>query len=94
MKDIKIKNRGEVKMKTKRVMGLFLALVMFMAYLPLNPIANYANDDININDAFPDKNFRDYVRRFDTDRNGNLSKVELDNVKKISINNQSISSLR
>ena len=81
-------------MKTKRVMGLFLALVMFMAYLPLNPIASYANDDININDAFPDKNFRDYVRRFDTDRNGNLSKVELDNVKKISINNQSISSLR
>ena len=81
----------------KRIMGFFLALVMFLGCLPLNPIASYANGDVEINDKnFPDKNFREYVKR-NFDKNpcdGKLSKDELDKVTEISIKYQSDSSLR
>ena len=44
-----------MKMKMKRMMGLFLALVMSIGCLSLNPIASYANDagakTFNINDG-------------------------------------------
>ena len=83
-------------MKAKRIMGFFLSLVMFTAYLPLNPIASYANDgDVTINEEnFPDENFRKYVRKnFDNDGNGILSKDECDNVKEISINVYPVNSL-
>ena len=75
-------------------MGFFLALVMVMGFLSLNPIASYANDtvandnangDVKIDDAFPDKDFRNYVRRFDTNQDGNLNQDELDKVTEISI---------
>ena len=84
-------------MKMKRIMGFFLALVMFLGCLPLNPIASYANGDVEINDKnFPDKNFRKYVKR-NFDKNpcdGKLSKDELDKVTEISIEKKSVSSLK
>ncbi len=86
-----------MKIRMKRIMGFFLALVMVMGSLPLNPIVSYANDDIKI-DAhnFPDANFRKYVsdRSIDGNGNGYLTKDELDKVKKISIIKKSISSLK
>ena len=77
-------------MKMKRIMGFFLALVMFMGYLPLNPIASYANGDVKIDDKnFPDENFRNYVSHFfDKDKDGKLSQDELDEVKEISIDDR------
>lgn len=77
-------------------MGFFLALVMFMGCLPLNPIASYANGDVEINETnFKDENFRNYVKdRFDENKDGNLSKDELDKVEKIYINSHSVSSLK
>ena len=79
----------------KRIMGFFLALVMFMGCLPLKPIASYANGDVKIDDAFPDENFRNYVKdRFDENKDGNLSQDELDKVKYIHISGQSVSSLK
>ena len=89
-----------MKMKTKRILGLFLALVMFMCCLSLNPIVSYANGDVSgsvkIDDEnnFPDENFRNYVMRFDTDRNGKLSQQELDSVTDINVKEISVSSLK
>ena len=90
--------------KSKRIMRFFLALVMFMGCLYLNPIASYANDDVNgdvangdveINDKnFPDEAFRNYVKNFDIVGDRYLSKDELDRVTDISINNKSVSSLK
>ena len=101
MKDIKTKNRGEVKMKTKRILGFFLALVMLMGCMPLNPIASYADDNavnggvkIDDNNNFPDEKFRAYVKSFDTDNNGYLSQTELDRVTEILIWSRSFSSLQ
>lgn len=53
-----------------------------------------ATADVNINSAFPDANFREYVTQYDSDGNGVLSQAELDAVTTISITqNQNISSL-
>lgn len=85
----------KMKMKMKRIMGFFLALVMFMGYLPLNPIASYANGDVEINETnFEDENFRNYVKALDKNKDGNLSQDELDKVKHIDIYGTSVSSLK
>ena len=74
-------------------MGFFLALVMFMGCLPLNTIETYATEgDVAIDEAhFPNENFRNYVsREFDTNKDGKLSKYELDKVEEINIANTSL----
>ena len=87
----------------KRITGFFLALVMVMGFLPLNPTVSYANDSVNgdakikIDDIhFQDANFRKYVsdRSIDENGDGYLTKDELDKVKKISIIKKSVSSLK
>ena len=92
-----------MKIKMKRIMGFFLALVMVMGFLPLNPIASYANDDVNsdvkikIDEThFPDPKFREYVKdkSIDKDGDGELSQVELDAVTDINVRSKSISTLR
>ena len=80
----------EVKMeiKSKKIMGLILALVMLIGCLSLNPIATYAEGDgVKIDETnFPDSNFRNYVsENFDADQNGVLSQSECDKVEKINI---------
>ncbi|KXB57739.1 leucine-rich repeat domain-containing protein, partial [Gemelliphila asaccharolytica] len=87
----------------KRIMRFFLALVMFMSYLPLNPITSYANDDVangnvndgvKIDDVFSDENFKKYVSdNFDKNKNGYLSDDEVADVTELSIGKQGISSL-
>ncbi len=84
-----------MKMRMKRIMGLFLALVMSIGCLSLNPIASYADDGVEINEYnFPAKGFRDYVKRFDTTPDNKLSQTELDGVREISIPNQLLPSLK
>ena len=85
-----------MKMKMKRIMGFFLALVIFMGYLPLNPTASYANGNVEINDTnFEDEIFRNYVKdNFDKDKDNYLSQDELNKVKNIYIYGQSVSSLK
>ena len=91
----------KMKMRMKRIMGLFLALAVSIGCLSLNPIASYADDsasgDVKIDDKnFPDPTFRDYVsQNFDkSPRNGKLSQNELDSVTEISISNKSVTSLQ
>ncbi len=78
----------------KRIMGFFLALVMVMGFLSLNPIASYANDNANgdvkikIDDThFPDPKFKECVSDRSIDRNGDgyLNKEELDKVTEITV---------
>ena len=84
-------------MKMKRIMGFFLALVMFIGCLPLNTIETYAAEgDVAIDEAhFPNENFRNYVKEnFDTDKDGNLSQVERDHVKVIDVHYSNIGNLK
>ena len=82
-------------MKRKRIMGFFLALVMFIGYLPLNPTASHANGDVKIDDKnFPDEHFRSYVMKFDENYDDHLSKEELDKATEIDIRNGFVSSLK
>ena len=90
-----------MRMRMRRIMGFFLALVMFMGFLSLNPIVSYANDDANndveINSTnFPDKVFRDYVKKwFDkAPRDGKLSERELEQVTMIDLSRRGVSSLK
>ena len=84
-------------MKMKRIMGLLLALVMFMGCLPLSTIETYAAEgDVAIDEAhFPDKIFRNYVKaNFDENGDGNLSQVERDYVEVIDVHYGNIGNLK
>ena len=81
--------------KSKRIMGLLLALFMIIGCLPLNTIETYAAErDVVINETnFPDENFRGYLRKFDKDHSGSLSQKERDAVKEIEVVRKNIVSL-
>ncbi|UHR02678.1 hypothetical protein LV469_08585 [Peptoniphilus sp. GNH] len=75
-----------MKETKNKIMGLFLALAMLIACLPLNPILTYADDGVKIDEAnFPDEIFRWYVSWFDKDKDGTLSQKELDAVQKMDL---------
>ena len=60
----------------------------FIGCLPLNTIETHAAEgDVAIDEAhFPNENFRNYVsREFDTNKDGKLSRDELDKVEEIKI---------
>ena len=87
-------------MKMKRILGLFLALVMFMGCMSLKPIASYANDDANgeveINKTnFPDYAFKDYLEsQYDSNNDHKLDHNELDRVTEILISRRDVVSLK
>ena len=86
-----------MKTKSKKIMGLLLALVMLIGCLPFNIIETYAAPgDVAIDATnFPDENFRDYVKKkFDKDNSGALSQDELDDVSSINIMEMNISSVK
>ena len=95
-----------MKMRMKRMMGFFLALVMVMGFLPLNPTVSYAdapedvegyvNGGVYVNSKnFPDETFREYVHdNFDSDNDYFLDRNELRLVGDISLNNSSVSNLK
>ncbi|MFR7349396.1 leucine-rich repeat domain-containing protein, partial [Peptoniphilus sp.] len=79
-----------MKAKSKRIMGLFLALVMLIGCLPFNIIETYAAEgNVEINETnFPDRTFREYVsKNFNTDKTGGfvLSQEELNAVTSIDV---------
>ena len=86
-----------MKAKSKKIMGLFLALVMLLGCLPLNTIETYAApEDVAIDATnFPDENFRKYVKdNFDKNPADDvLSQGELDAVTKIEVSGKNIRNL-
>ena len=80
-----------MKPKSKRIMGLFLALVMIIGCIPLNSMKVYAADvyPVEINSVnFPDDDFRNIVKEWgDANHDGWLSKEEAGEPE--SINNYS-----
>ena len=86
-----------MKDKFKRLLGLVLALIMILGYMPTNlNTAHAAEGDVVINNTnFPDENFKIYVSRcFDKDNNGVLSKSECEEVKKLEINELDIETIK
>ena len=86
-----------MKAKSKKIMGLFLALVMLLGCLPLNTIETYAApEDVAIDATnFPDANFRKYVKdNFDKNPTDDvLSQTELDAVTDINVFEKNIRNL-
>ena len=87
-----------MKAKSKKIMGLFLALVMLLGCLPFNIIETYAAPgDVAIDATnFPDENFRKYVKdNFDNNpADGVLSQAEIDAVTEINFFIPEISDLK
>lgn len=81
----------------KRTMLTFgLALAMMVTPIASGVVtANAASSSIKIDAKhFPDKMFRKYVKKFDKDKNGSLSKAERAKVKKIVVSNKKIKNLK
>lgn len=81
----------------KRTMLTFgLAVAMMVTPIASGVVtANAASSSIKIDAKhFPDKMFRKYVKKFDKDKNGSLSKAERAKVKKIVVSNKKIKNLK
>ncbi len=76
-----------MKMKKTKILGLVLALIMFFTNLPFGSgIVHAEGEDVLINDDnFPDELFQVYVRKYDQNKDGSLSKAECDDVKNIDV---------
>lgn len=77
-----------MKMKKTKILGLILALIMFFTNLPFGSGIVHAEgeDDVKIiEDNFPDELFLEYVKQFDENKDGNLSKEEREKVQEINV---------
>ncbi len=77
-----------MKMKKTKILGLILALIMFFTNLPFGSGIVHAEgeDDVAIiEDNFPDELFLEYVKQFDENKDGNLSKEEREKVQEINV---------
>lgn len=77
-----------MKMKKTKILGLVLALIMFFTNLPFGSGIVHAEgeDDVAIiEDNFPDELFLEYVKQFDENKDGNLSKEEREKVQEINV---------
>ena len=72
----------------RKQIGILLSLLMIL--ICAAALADVAIDETN----FPDAVFREYVRQFDTDQNGDLSSEERKKVNSISIGFQKLSDLK
>ena len=75
-------------MKKTKILGLILALIMFFTNLPFGSGIVHAEgeDDVAIiEDNFPDELFLEYVKQFDENKDGNLSKEEREKVQEINV---------
>ena len=67
----------------KRLWSFFLTLVLCLTLLPTAVFAE-GETDVSINETnFPDANFRTVVKEYDTDKDENLSRAEIEAVKEI-----------
>lgn len=69
----------------KRLWSFFLTLVLCLTLLPTAVFAE-GETDVSINETnFPDANFRTVVKEYDTDKDKNLSRAEIEAVKEICV---------
>ena len=77
----------------KRILSILLMCCMVLTLLPTTVFAE-GETDVSINETnFPDANFRTVVKEYDTDKNENLSRAEIEAVKEIKCYNKDIRSL-
>ena len=77
----------------KRLWSFFLTLVLCLTLLPTAVFAE-GETDVSINETnFPDANFRTVVKEYDTDKDENLSRAEIEAVKEIKCYYKDIRSL-
>ena len=77
----------------KRLWSFFLTLVLCLTLLPTAVFAE-GETDVSINETnFPDANFRTVVKAYDTDKDENLSRAEIEAVKEIKCYHKDIRSL-
>ena len=77
----------------KRLWSFFLTLVLCLTLLPTAVFAE-GETDVSINETnFPDANFRTVVKEYDTDKDENLSRAEIEAVKEIKCYHKDIRSL-
>ena len=83
-------------MKKSKILSLLLALVMVFSMIPFAGVA-LAADDVEINETnFPDANFREFVKQYDTEEDGKgyLSEAELAAVKSMNCSYDNIADLK
>ena len=77
----------------KRLLSILLMCCMVLTLLPTAVFAE-GETDVSINETnFPDANFRTVVKEYDTDKDENLSRVEIEAVKEIKCYHKDIRSL-
>ena len=85
--------------KRTRLVSALLTLAMVFTFLPFSAFAveGVTNDDSTIElseQNFPDKAFREYLKQFDITKDNRLQPAERKVVKKISVINQNITTLK
>ena len=76
-----------------RLLSILLTLCMVLTLLPVAAFAE-GETDVSINETnFPDANFRTVVKEYDTDKDENLSRAEIEAVKEIKCYYKDIRSL-
>ena len=84
-----------MKKKRERRVAMLLAIMMLVINLIVSPVWAGPGDVAIDEENFPDENFRDYVsKKFDKDKDGMLTKSELDEVTKIYIERELITSFK
>ena len=77
----------------KRLLSILLMCCMVLTLLPTAVFAE-GETDVSINETnFPDANFRTVVKEYDTDKDENLSRAEIEAVKEIKCYHKDIRSL-
>ena len=77
----------------KRLLSILLMCCMVLTLLPVAAFAE-GETDVSINETnFPDANFRTVVKEYDTDKDENLSRAEIEAVKEIKCYYKDIRSL-
>ena len=80
--------------KTSRLVKIILAFALIIGAFSFNS-SFAAGQDVEINETnFPDPTFREYVKRFDNNRNGKLSTTEINVVKNIDVSEKNIKSIK
>lgn len=80
--------------KTSKLIKVILAFALIIGAFSFNS-SFAAGQDVEINETnFPDPTFREYVKRFDNNRNGKLSTTEINAVKNIDVSEKNIKSIK
>ena len=93
-KSQKLIRTEEYMKKTSKLIKVILAFALIIGAVSFNS-SFAAGQDVEINETnFPDPTFREYVKRFDNNRNGKLSTTEINVVKNIDVSEKNIKSIK